>query len=180
MRIGSTRVIFIGFARLSSLRRMTRSDLAGKMRAAPVLSIAVGTLVGAGFKPALAPSLGAGELSSLERDDFSSNHHPALTFCLSMIFFRKPVATFRDHALAPESKFVRQERPRMPKDGGFKTRPYKDHRRSATSCFDLGHYYGPVSRDSSAGATFGIPAIREAGMSLINSSTVNSPLFSYL
>src|SRR6516165_8132528 len=99
MRIGSTRVIFIAFPRLSSLRRMTRSDLAGKMRAAPVLSIAVGTLVGAGFKPALAPSLGAGELSSLERDDFSSNHHPALTFCLSMIFFRKPVATFRDHAL---------------------------------------------------------------------------------
>jgi len=38
-------------------------------------------------------------LHTLERDDFSSNHHPALTFCLSMIFFRKPVSTFRDHAL---------------------------------------------------------------------------------
>jgi len=36
----------------------------------------------------------------LEWDDFSSNHHPALTFCLSMNFFRKPVPTFRDHALA--------------------------------------------------------------------------------
>src|SRR6516165_550056 len=35
----------------------------------------------------------------LERDNFSSNHYPALTFCLSMIFFRKPVPTFRDHAL---------------------------------------------------------------------------------
>jgi hypothetical protein len=35
----------------------------------------------------------------LERDDFSSNHHPALSFCLSMIFFGKPVPTFPDHAL---------------------------------------------------------------------------------
>src|SRR5215813_5696774 len=34
MRIGSTRVIFIAFPRLSSLRRMTPSDFAGKMRAA--------------------------------------------------------------------------------------------------------------------------------------------------
>ena len=37
---------------------------------------------------------------SLEQDDLSLNHHPALISCLSMIFFRKPVATFRDHALA--------------------------------------------------------------------------------
>src|SRR5262252_10353744 len=35
----------------------------------------------------------------LERDDFSSNRHPALAFWWSMIFFRKPVPTFRDHAL---------------------------------------------------------------------------------
>src|SRR3974377_1595439 len=34
-----------------------------------------------------------------ERDDFSSNNHPALLLCLSMIFVRKPVPTFRDHAL---------------------------------------------------------------------------------
>ena len=34
MRIGSTRVIFIAFPRLSSLRRMTRPDFASKMRAA--------------------------------------------------------------------------------------------------------------------------------------------------
>src|SRR5262249_45058663 len=32
----------------------------------------------------------------LERDDFSSNRHPALAFWWSMIFFRKPVPTFRD------------------------------------------------------------------------------------
>src|SRR6516165_7400816 len=38
----------------------------------------------------------------LERDDFSSNHHPAPAFCLSMIFFLKPVPTFRDHALSGE------------------------------------------------------------------------------
>src|SRR5262249_14288800 len=45
----------------------------------------------------------------LERDDFSSNRHPALAFWLGIIFFRKPVPTpdqvrgrlFRDHALAP-------------------------------------------------------------------------------
>jgi hypothetical protein len=36
----------------------------------------------------------------LERDDFSSNCHHALTYSWSMIFFRKPVSTFRDHALA--------------------------------------------------------------------------------
>src|ERR1700730_7270784 len=40
----------------------------------------------------------------LERDDFSSNHRPALALCLSMIFFRKPVPTFRDHALGPPTK----------------------------------------------------------------------------
>src|SRR6266576_7313758 len=37
----------------------------------------------------------------LERDDFSSNRHPALAYWWSMIFFRKPVSTFRDHALLP-------------------------------------------------------------------------------
>jgi hypothetical protein len=36
---------------------------------------------------------------ALERDDFSSNRHPALTYSWSMIFFRKPVPAFRDHAL---------------------------------------------------------------------------------
>src|SRR6266581_8004745 len=43
----------------------------------------------------------------LERDDFSSNRHPALSFCLSMISAQtlrvcregKPVPTFPDHAL---------------------------------------------------------------------------------
>src|SRR5436190_3432431 len=35
----------------------------------------------------------------LERDDFSSNRHPAPAYWWSMIFFRKPVSTFRDHAL---------------------------------------------------------------------------------
>src|SRR6202051_3134311 len=45
--------------------------------------------------------------SRLERDDFSSNRHPALSFCLSMISAQtlrvcregKPVPTFPDHAL---------------------------------------------------------------------------------
>jgi hypothetical protein len=43
---------------------------------------------------------------ALERDDFSSNRHPALSFCLSMISAQtlrvcrvgKPVPTFPDHA----------------------------------------------------------------------------------
>src|SRR5467141_4835873 len=50
----------------------------------------------------------AGERRPLERDDFSSNRHPALSFCLSMISAQtlrvcregKPVPTFPDHALA--------------------------------------------------------------------------------
>ena len=33
-------------------------------------------------------------LRRLEQDDFSSNRHPALTLCLSMSFFAKPVPTF--------------------------------------------------------------------------------------
>src|ERR1700737_414506 len=40
--------------------------------------------------------------ANLERDAFSSNRHPALSFCLSMILFGKPVPTFPDHALAAE------------------------------------------------------------------------------
>src|SRR6516165_6612658 len=35
----------------------------------------------------------------LERDDFSSNRHPALALCLSMSFFAKPVPTFAGHAV---------------------------------------------------------------------------------
>jgi len=51
--------------------------------------------------------MGSGQAVALqERDDFSSNHPPALAFCLSMIFFRKPVPTFRDHALASRRSFA--------------------------------------------------------------------------
>src|SRR5262249_16391629 len=35
----------------------------------------------------------------LERDDFSSNRHPALAFLRGMIFFRKPVPPFRDYGI---------------------------------------------------------------------------------
>src|SRR6478609_3192242 len=41
----------------------------------------------------------------LERDDFSSNRHPALSFCLSMISFGKPAPTFPDHALGGGARF---------------------------------------------------------------------------
>ena len=37
-----------------------------------------------------------------ERDDFSSNRHPALVHWWSMIFSEKPVSTFRDHALTDQ------------------------------------------------------------------------------
>src|SRR5215211_8055791 len=37
----------------------------------------------------------------LDRDHFSSNRHPALGLLLEHDLFRKPVSTFRDHALAP-------------------------------------------------------------------------------
>src|SRR5882762_4907755 len=42
------------------------------------------------------------DMTDLERDDSSSNRHRALSFCLSMIFFGKPVSTFPDHALMAE------------------------------------------------------------------------------
>jgi len=41
-----------------------------------------------------------------ERDDFSSSRLPALSFCVSMIFFGKPVLTFPDHALAGTRKVL--------------------------------------------------------------------------
>jgi hypothetical protein len=45
------------------------------------------------------PVLKAGRRSfkkpPLERDDFSSNRHPALSFCLSMIFSEKRCTLFR-------------------------------------------------------------------------------------
>jgi len=52
---------------------------------------------------------------AIERDDFSSNRHPALSFCLSMISGQtlrvcpegKPVPTFPDHALLPMSLNLR-------------------------------------------------------------------------
>jgi hypothetical protein len=48
-----------------------------------------------------------GQAVWLERDDFSSNRHPALSFCLTMISAQtpgvcregKPVSTLPDHAL---------------------------------------------------------------------------------
>src|SRR5262245_60485380 len=43
---------------------------------------------------------------SLERDDFSSSHHPALSSCFARDLFRKPVPTFRDHALTPRAHFA--------------------------------------------------------------------------
>jgi hypothetical protein len=39
-------------------------------------------------------------VSRLERDDFSSSRHPRATCLFEHDLFRKPVATFRDHALA--------------------------------------------------------------------------------
>ena len=45
-------------------------------------------------------SPGIGAHGALERHSFMSNRHRALVYCLSMIFFGKPVSTFPDHALA--------------------------------------------------------------------------------
>jgi hypothetical protein len=53
------------------------------------------TLGGANWQPARTDF---GDI--LERDDFSLNRHPALIFLLEHGLFRKPVTTFRDHALA--------------------------------------------------------------------------------
>src|SRR5262249_33257445 len=77
----------------------------------------------------------------LERDDFSSNRHPALAFWWSIIFFRKPVPTpdqvrgrlFRDHALAPftarantESSSNRYDK----SDAAWRSCPRRGRRRS--------------------------------------------------
>src|SRR6266850_1101950 len=56
-------------------------------------------------------------MTNLERDDFSSNRHPALSFCLSMISAQtlrvcregKPVPTFPDHALRSSCALGRRE-----------------------------------------------------------------------
>jgi hypothetical protein len=40
----------------------------------------------------------------LERDDFSLRHHPALSFRFARDLFRKPVPTFRDHALRSDAR----------------------------------------------------------------------------
>src|SRR5467141_2740803 len=53
-------------------------------------------------------------MTNLERDDFSSNPKPALSFCLSMISAQtlrvcrkgKPVPTFPDHALVRGRQFA--------------------------------------------------------------------------
>jgi hypothetical protein len=47
----------------------------------------------------------------LERDEFSSNRHPALRYRWSVIFFRKPVPTFRDHAVLVEHDLFRKPVP---------------------------------------------------------------------
>src|SRR5258705_11673982 len=59
----------------------------------------------------------------LERDDFSSSRHPALSFCLSMIFFGKPVSTFPDHALGGgRTRRVRARRGPMTGSGAIRRR----------------------------------------------------------
>ncbi len=54
-------------------------------------------------RPAGGKESGFVGLSGLERDDFSSNRHPALALLLEHDLFRKPVPTFRDHALKDAS-----------------------------------------------------------------------------
>src|SRR6266481_8287109 len=55
----------------------------------------------------------------LERDDVSKKSHPALSFCLSMIFSGKPVPTFPDHALVLLSQKVADQRSRNQISGRF-------------------------------------------------------------
>jgi hypothetical protein len=50
------------------------------------------------FQAAWANPTGAA-MSWLERDDLSSNRHPALVYCLSMIFSENRFPLFPDHAL---------------------------------------------------------------------------------
>src|SRR5882724_12099355 len=68
-----------------------------------ILKDAVNTPLKSRQEPRLPnPELGfirPGDPAILERDDFSSNHHPALSFCLSMIFSENRYPLFPDHAL---------------------------------------------------------------------------------
>src|SRR5438045_3962254 len=56
----------------------------------------------------LQPGCASGETAdteeNLEQDDFSSNRHPALAYLVEHDLFRKPVSTFRDHALGAFSQ----------------------------------------------------------------------------
>src|SRR6267143_4029332 len=72
----------------------------------------------------------------LERDDFSSNRHPALSYCLSIISAQtlrvcregKPVPTFPDHALGERGGRAHhpgRTRPRQPREhGASRMRPF--------------------------------------------------------
>jgi hypothetical protein len=66
---------------------------------------------------------GKSPVRGLERDDFSSNRHPALSFCLSMIFFGKPVSTFPDHALSRTKQAPKgSARTQVLREQGFRKR----------------------------------------------------------
>jgi hypothetical protein len=65
------------------------------------------------------------DIWALARDDFSSNRHPALTSSWSMIFFRKPVSTFRDHALATNLPTLVGRRNFRPRDALYCCREHQ-------------------------------------------------------
>src|SRR5258705_8217617 len=84
-------------------------------------------------------------MRSLERDDFSSNRHPALSFCLSMISAQtlrvcregKPVPTFPDHALTDTAGAAIGFKPglpnRLPRSALALWRLSQNYLRAATS-----------------------------------------------
>ena len=92
---------------LSKLARETHAKITASGRALATAQAEIAALKSAIEK--LNGELGQMKAKSeLDRDDFSSNRHRDLVLCLSMIprvkpegmLFRKPVPTFRDHALA--------------------------------------------------------------------------------
>ena len=84
------------------------------------------------------PAISSAHAASPEPDDFSSNRHPALAFCLSIIFSGNRLPLFRIHAPMPKShsnRHCRQERREsrmsMPRRAGMREADVRRPRRDA-------------------------------------------------
>src|SRR5262249_24156500 len=141
--------------RCSLVRRFPQACMEGRLREklnGTALSHALTAASGSpapvappGAQAALEPgrqdalNLAAGSVP-LKRDDFSSNRPHALAHCWSNDLFRKPVSTFRDHALAPRTVVHAHERPWI----GYESDTPPALRATSPPPFDRRHGHGSV------------------------------------